>query len=322
MDARECVSGPRPTRHTGGMAQRGASSVRRRGARRVLAALALVLPLAACGRIGFDAVDAGAPDLVTADAQVPDGGPDAGHDAGSDAGADAGTYDPCTQLPALRTAPVLDGTLDPGVVLVPITPVGWTHPPMMAPAEIHARAGFGWRSDGLYVYIEVDDPDRHPAAMPLESWCGDGIEIYADDDGNYATASAYDDPGTIQLIAAAPSTAAGTSTFGQFYVFMGPTGTWPGARFVMVGRPGGYAIETYVRASELRRTSWALSSGRHVGLDLSINVSTPDGSTTTGASDCGMRLGQYFMHVVPASGGSCGQPYCDTRAFCRPVLLP
>jgi hypothetical protein len=87
----------------------------------------------------------------------------------------------------------------------------------------------------------------------------------------------------------------------------------------MVGRPGGYAFETLVQASELGRASWTLAAGQHVGLDLAVDVSTPDGSLGTSPNSCGSRTGQYFLRIDPTAA-SCVDPYCDSRAFCTPVL--
>ncbi len=302
--------------------------------------MALVLVVVGCGRIGFDPVDGAALDASVIDADLVDaaamdgGASDSGaSDAGaSDAGdLDAGTLDSgapdagpprplCDVLPALTVAPVLDGALDGALTLHPITPVGWTETRVGIPADIRARATIAWRTDGLYFYVEVDDVGLHPAIAPAATFCGDSVEIYVDDDGIATAPPAYDEPGTVQLLAASPSSETGTSTYGELYVDTMLGGPWRPDGFVAVGRPGGYALEAFVSAADLRLASWSLASGMRVGIDLSVGVSKPDGSTTGPTIDCGTRIGQFFLRMAEGPG-SCLEPYCNITAFCTPTLV-
>ena len=318
-------------------ATRAAWPTCRRGATlRGGAILTIALTLAGCGRIGFDpvdasagidawgtdagAVDAGAVDAGAVDAGAVDAGP---FDAGADGGApDAGPPTPlCDVLPPLTVAPVLDGALDGALELHPITPVGWTETREGIPADLRARAAIAWRADGLYFYVEIDDTGLYPAVAPDPTYCGDSLELYVDADGAAVAPPAYDVPGTIQLLVASPSTETGTSTYSERYVDRTVLGPWRADGFVVVGRPGGYALESFVTAADLGLASWSLTSGARVGVDLSVGVSSVDGRTTGPAVDCGTRIGQFFLRVAEGPG-ACLEPFCNVSAFCTPTLLP
>jgi hypothetical protein len=271
---------------------------------------AAVLALAGCGRIGFHAIDGASP----VDAPVAADSP-----ALADAPCAPPPTDPCVELAPLASAPSIDGVLEPCLAMRDVAPVGWTDVASI-PAGIAVRAAFAWRPDGLYAYVEVDDPSRYAPTPPDDAYCGDAIEIYVDADATYARESEYDDPGTVQLIVAAPAASEVSSTFGQRWVLRGATTVWPATRFAMVARPDGYALETLISASDIGIASWSLAPGARIGLDLALDVSTPDGSLVTDPIDCGTRLGQFFLRTVPRRGVDCGEPYCDTRAFCSPVL--
>ena len=276
--------------------------------RNVLAVALLASFAVGCGRLGFETTSDAAPSLDAGiDAPAP-------RDAGTDASCSP-AGDPCTELRMLATAPTIDGVLEPCLTTVPINPVGWTGS-IAFPANVHARGAYGWRPNGVYFYVEVDDPNLFPGVPPVATYCGDGVEIYVDDDGTFSTPGRYDVPGTIQLVAAAPTSTSGTSTYGQRFIEAMFTANW--SSFAMIGRPGGYALEALVQASDLGRASWTLTPGQHIGLDVGVNVSTADGSPGTGTSSCGRRIGQYFLRV--ARTGACVDPYCGTAAFCTPVL--
>src|SRR5689334_5762551 len=100
-----------------------------------LAAL-IGLALVACGRFSFTRLDAGS--QIDVDAGSIDAGHDAGRDAGTpDAGCPAVSSDPCVSIPALASAPVIDGVLEDCLGLRVITPAGWTD--ATSPNTITAR---------------------------------------------------------------------------------------------------------------------------------------------------------------------------------------
>jgi hypothetical protein len=279
---------------------------------------------AGCGRLGFaPAPDAAASDAGL-DAQLVDASADSG--ARADAGVDAPTDAACTPLvsscdriPMYPTAPVLDGLLDPCLDTFDVTPQGWTGAAPM-PA-VTARAALAWRPNAVYVYVEVHDPDLHPAAMSDPAGCGDAVELYVDADGTFTTPGAYDVPGTIALVMQAPSSPTGHATSGEWYQAGGASGHWSTAHAWMIGRDFGYSIDVLVEASDLMVSGWAPSAGGSFGIDIGVDVSTPDGSPTTRPGECGVRAGRFFLRVVPPAGGLCGNPSCDTRAFCTGTLL-
>ncbi len=277
-----------------------------------IAHVALVTTLLpACGRIGYDPLDQSGRDAGLA--------PDAG--ATPDAGA---APDYCAELPALAAVPVIDGQLDPGLVLRPLTPVAWTGAGVL-PAGQHAAYAAAWRPDGLYIYVEVVDPDRVPAAPGQFRWCGDGVELYVDADGSYASPPAYDDPGTRQLIVGAPADAI-TAVHGGEAWCPSCGDTVPrdrsGSAFISVPRADGYAFEAHVLATDLDQFLWTPGAGEALGIDLAVNVSAslPTGlPCISDGSSAGSRVGSYYLRV---SANAPVFPYDTVDAFCTPTLRP
>jgi Carbohydrate family 9 binding domain-like len=278
--------------------------------------IVLACLLGACGRLGFSELPI---DAATVAGQ--------GHDAGvplADAAAngckhsDVTNY--CTRLPELPDSPQIDGMLDCGPTLVELPVNGWTGASAL-PSDQRARYAVAWRPNGLYVYVEVDDPLRLPAGRGRDPWCGDGVEIYADADGIYASADlGYDDPGAIQLLASAPA-AQPSATRALDERYRAPNlmsaGSWNGMH-LMVARAAGFALEAFVTASDLDLGEWSLQVGTRIGFDLSINVST---DSTDNRNNCEQRLGQYFLHVVSdACSGEACLPYTNANAFCTTEL--
>jgi len=241
-----------------------------------------------------------------------------------DAGADCSPSAPrdyCLRLPALVEPPTLDGVLDCGPTLIALPANGWNSP-LALPSDNYARYAAAWRADGLYFYVEVDDTLRLPAlASDVDPWCGDGVELYVDADGTYVSAPDYDDPGAIQLLAAAPARDASTSiaVSARYHTrSQSRASDWSAKRHVMVTRAAGYALEAFVAAAELDLTTWSLQSGATVGLDIAINVSVTDETQSVG---CGYYLGQYYLRLSrsPCSSDNC-RPYSNAEAFCTAVL--
>ena len=65
-------------------------------------------------------------------------------------------------------------------------------------------------------------------------------------------------------------------------------------------------------AKDLGLARFTLAAGDSIGLDLSVNVSYPNASTS---GPSGHRLGEYFLQ------GGAASPENDVRAFCTPKLL-
>jgi hypothetical protein len=274
-----------------------------------------------------DAGDAG-PDADTdAGPDAGDAGPDAG-DAGPDAGGctPAAVTDYCAALPPLPAAPEIDGELDCGPPLRDLTPVAWTSTTNPLPAGVSARIAAAWRPDGIYFFVDVTDDTRLPPPTGTNVWCGDGIELYIDDNGTYGAAPMYDAPGTIQAIGTAPrDDTTAVTTGGERYrspnggLLVGP---WTSPRYGAFPRPGGYTFEAFIMADDLDLASWALSGGASVGLNVSINVSMsadppPPGEMPDG---CPLRLGQYFLQVAGPPCSTMCEPFINASAFCNPVL--
>jgi hypothetical protein len=231
------------------------------------------------------------------------------------------TRDYCTQLPALAQPPQLDGVLDCGLGLIDLPASGWNSSGSL-PSDNHARYAAAWRPDGLYFYVEVDDMLLLPAlASDVDPWCGDGVELYADADGTYVAAPDYDDPGAMQLLAAAPSRdpSASLAVDARYHTRSDlRAGDWAATRHVMMLRDSGYALEAFVTAADLELSSWSLVSGAKVGLDIAINVSVTNASQNAG---CGYFLGQYYLRLSssPCYSDGC-RPYSNAAAFCTALL--
>jgi hypothetical protein len=259
------------------------------------------------------AVDAApAPDApAAADAE-----PDAG---AADATPDGpGALEYCAALPVLASAPVIDGVLEPGLALRPIDPVRWTGPSPIPAGQV-ADMAVAWRSDSLYFFVRVTDSTRVPARPGDEPWCGDGVELYVDDNGTYAAAEIYDNPGTRQFVVAAPGDATNTVARGSFYV-MGPETVWSSSEFRAFPTPTGYVVEARITAADLGLSSWTLAADGVVGMDISINVSHDQAQ----GGRCMNRLGQYYLRIVtpPKYNDTLDEPFRNPEAFCRPRLRP
>lgn len=284
----------------------------------VAAALALV---PGCGRVGFA--------VLPLDGAVSDTGVDGGvvEDARMDApaGPDAGrcpgprAFPECERLRALPAAPVIDGIVECGLTLSPITPQGWTSTDAI-PSAHSAEQVIAWHPDGIYFFVHVVSPALRPPGASDPSYCGDGVEVYVDADGTLAAPPAYDSPGTRQFIIPAPE--GETSTRAVGYVLTTDERDWAAGRAIAVRTADGYVVEAFVRPDDLFLPSGTLSSGANVGIDISVNVA----ATVDAPGVCGRRLGQYFLHATnasePPAGGCDGLPFCDSSAFCLPQLSP
>lgn len=246
-------------------------------------------------------------------------------DATADAAVDAPTctvtasasIDYCATVPFLPQAPVIDGSLDCGLPLLDVTPIGWSGG--AAPPDATAQYAVAWRPDGLYFFVHVHDPSLVPADASELTWQGDAVEIYADSDGLYAAPPAYDNPGTRQFTVAAPPDAQSSVARAQIWYTGSVSGaSWTSTQFRSYGVADGYVVEAFVTGQDLGLSSLALVAGGQVGMDLSIDVSYPTDQGPD-AGGFGNRLGQYYLRVAaPDAGG--GIPPFDVRAFCVPTL--
>jgi hypothetical protein len=222
----------------------------------------------------------------------------------------------CDQVPALGAAPVIDGVLEPGLTLLRWLDDGASN----VPAGIVATVAVAYRPDGLYFFVNVEDPTRDPAPAADLAYCGDSVELFVDGDGTLQAPPAYDDPGTIQLIAAAPVDAVTPSHRGERFRYstslgMGvDKGAWAG-NFIVVPTARGYAVEALVVARDLDLATWALAPGGKIGWNLSLNIGGPEDA---GIDACTTRSQQ--IHLRQAASGACTAPYCNASSFCTPTL--
>jgi hypothetical protein len=250
-----------------------------------------------------------------------DGGKDSGSshpEAGEDAHIEAATSDAscstssitsyCSTIPPLPAAPVIDGVLDCGPPLLPMMPASWNGTGTL-PAGNSASIAVAYRSNGLYVFVQVVTPIAIPADSGKPPFDGAGAEIFLDSDGVFTGGTTYDNPGAMQFIAEAPGATSPTQ-IGDGYRNAVLQNSWT-SQYGTYKTPTGFVLEAFVVGSDLGLTSWTLASGGKIGFDISVDVSFTD---TTTMSTQGHRNGQYFLFV----GG--GQIYNDPQSMCVPQL--
>jgi hypothetical protein len=230
----------------------------------------------------------------------------------------------CATVPALGAAPVIDGTLEQGLTLQTMIPVGWQSSVMPLPPvpDVPINFAIAYRPDGLYIFVDVADPSRFPARMQDPAYCGDSIELYVDHDGVFGAAPQFDAVGALQFIARAPDTDTLTRVDGEYYMMTNLVGAWQ-TGYAVVPRAGGYVFEGFIDAGVMQLADWSLARGNRVGFDLGFNVSRTDGATVP-LSECpqNLRLGQFFLRIdetfAEQYGG--GAPFWVPTAFCSALI--
>ena len=224
----------------------------------------------------------------------------------------------CDEVFPLASTPVVDGVLEPNVALL-----RWldeTSPDV--PPGVRVDVALAYRPDGVYFYVDVEDPTRDPPPLDALDYCGDGVELYVDDDGAFQAPPAYDSPGTMQFIVAGPVDAATPAHRGQRFTFPNvpsgdsiDLGDWSSDDFIAVPTPRGYAVEAFVRASDLDVATWVLAPGGKIGWNMSFNLGGPQ---APGIDACTTRNQQFHLRL--AGSGACTPPYCNASALCTPTL--
>src|SRR5258706_7994374 len=188
----------------------------------------------------------------------------------------------CGQFIPLASAPVIDGVLEPS-----LTPLRWVDDSMPdVPAGIRATAAVAYRADGVYFYVDVEDPTHDQAPLTTFAYCGDGVELFLDNDGVIQAPPDYDNPGTIQLVVAGPVDAVTPSHRGQRFRHSADLGPWASKDFIAVPTSRGYAVEAFVVASDLDLVTWTLAPGGKIGWNMSLNIGGPE---VAGADACTTR---------------------------------
>lgn len=224
----------------------------------------------------------------------------------------------CDELVPLPSAPVIDGVLEPSLALLT-----WLEPSTsQLPAGMRVDVALAYRPDGVYFFLAVDDPTLNPPPLDALDYCGDGVELYVDDDGVIQAPPAYDTPGTMQFIVAGPADSVTPAHRGQRFLFPNTPsgdstdlGDWTSDRFVAVATARGYAVEAFVVASDLDLETWTLAPGGKIGWNLSFNIGGPQ---PPGIDACTTRNQQFHFRL--ANSGACTPPYCNASALCTPTL--
>ncbi|HET9932299.1 MAG TPA: hypothetical protein VFQ35_16460 [Polyangiaceae bacterium] len=223
----------------------------------------------------------------------------------------------CDRIPSLSTEPVVDGKLESGLSLYT-----WLDEASRdTRSGVSANVSLAYRPDGVYFFAAVVDPTRDPAPLDALPYCGDGVELYVDDDGSIRNPPGYDRPGTMQLIVAAPSGGVAAEHRGERFVNPGngdgiDLGAWSSSRFAAVPTADGYVVEAFVVATDLDLASWRLAPGAQIGWNLSLNIGGPE---PAGIDACTTRSQQ--IHFRLATSDACTAPFCNASAFCATALL-
>jgi hypothetical protein len=217
-------------------------------------------------------------------------------------------------LPALLRAPVIDGTLECGLVLSPMQPLGWKGP-SASPAK-RASYAAAWHRDGLYVFVEVHGEPTvpHPLGQPI--FCGDAVELYVDADAKSDDAGTYDATGTMQFVIAAPS--GGQPIDAWRFIQGNSQGAWIARALQVSAHPDGYSVEAFVTAADLGLWQW--TPDQQLGFSLAIDVTDPADAAVS-RSGCEAKSGQFFLRLGDPRGSCPGEPWCDAKAFCDAELL-
>jgi len=219
----------------------------------------------------------------------------------------------CAALPSLPQPPLIDGSLECGLTLSPIPPLGWTG----AGAEPDKSASYAaaWHRDGLYVYVEVHGGAirPHPPEQPI--FCGDAVELYVDSDAETDDAGMYDSSGTMQFVVAAPSATAPMDAFR--FIQGAPQGGWISQLLRVTPLADGYSVEALITGADLGLWEWHPNA--QLGFSIVIDVAGTDGPPSR--EGCTAQSGQFFLRLGEPHGSCPGQPWCDARAFCDAQLL-
>jgi hypothetical protein len=253
--------------------------------------------------------------LPSADAGVPPPSDAGSAGVGTDSGLRAATL-LCDQIPALSSDPALDGRLEPELSLY-----SWLDAnTAAAPAGVSALLSIAYRPDALYFFVAITDPTRDPAPADALDYCGDGVELFVDDDGVIQNPPGYDRPGTMQLVVAAPNDAVNAVRRGQRFINPGAgdaidRGDWTSTRYIAVPTATGYTVEALVVGDDLDLGSWTLARGSTIGWNLSLNIGGPQ---EPGIDACTTRNQQVHFRI--AASGRCTAPYCNASALCATAL--
>jgi hypothetical protein len=216
---------------------------------------------------------------------------------------------PCERLPRLKRAPDLDGELECGLSLLAL-------PAAAGAAERTVRYAAAYSDAGLYLFVRVQGATVTPHASDQPLFCGDAVELFVDADGALAPSGSYESSGTMQFVVAAPRLNAPGIEAAKFMQGK-PFGPWVSTALKVAAFADGYAVEALINAADLGLWSWQ-PAGK-LGFDLAV-----DFAAAGAAADplCSSARTQTFLRLAPEEPPCAGQPWCDTRAFCLPQLLP
>ncbi len=276
----------------------------------------VTLSLVACG--DDDGRPGTEPDGNVTDASGDGSVTDAGGDGGGDGGGcTVSSASSCESLPAITQMPTIDGNMDCGLTLVDVDPQGWMRDGEV-PGDISAQYALAWHPQGLYVFVRVEDPTQTPPPSNLPDWCGDAVEIFVDDDGEFSNSPVYDDPGTRQFVVSRPATADASSRRGSVFRDQIPQGSWTNGQFEAFPTSTGYDVEAFITADDLEMANWTLQAAEQLGFNLGVNFAF--GTQSGDACDDDL-LGQFYLRLGTETDGTCVQyPSCDVRSFCTPTL--
>jgi hypothetical protein len=255
----------------------------------------------------------------------PDTKPDVMPEVDAGCGAPTPTANPCTEIPhreALAVlgaaGQVLDGRADDfcdvpyvdfansmGVMQVP-NPI-----PMAVRTTMRIRTA--WSSFGLHIHLGVtDDKLQVVPNGDVNLWQGDSAEIYVA--GHDTLTGQFDnvskDVGAHQIIYAPP--VGGTPARAVFFYPGGPKGGPATDRWLVRTTGTGYEVEIRMPWTDLKSSAMSAPTvGKRIGLAYAFNQKQD-----------GEKAFAVYQTKTSTPFGSCGQPSCDDRFWCTPILNP
>jgi Carbohydrate family 9 binding domain-like len=227
------------------------------------------------------------------------------------------TTAPCDALPRLDFDPVIDGFRDDDCAAPLFASSDWVWIAGVDGKDTTTTARFAAARvpSGVWFFVEVNDEDVLPAANAAV-YEADAVEVYVDTDGEF-TNKHYDEPGTVQLVIAAPRTTdpSGSARVWR-YIEMEDQGPHLMSSAGAFTTGNGYVIEMIVRPGDVGMPTPTFSNDK-IGFNVAVDTCDADGL----AEPCTSRTGQLLFHCPTNGAGNCSaHPADQTGAFCTPSL--
>lgn len=231
--------------------------------------------------------------------------------------------DPCVEIPKFDGTQTVDGLGD-DFCGVPSAILDGTH--NQGFKDFHTRATevatfqVAWSSDGLHVFVDVQDKSVQTVQMAdstqalTKTYQGDSIELLFSS-SNAVTGLTGTDTNTLHVQIPASGAAVSVKTSNVSGASQGTSMALPAAQYAQKITPTGYAIEALLPWPGAKP-----NTGTTIRFDLTLN-----GADTNFSNVDDMRDGSLFYHLGTVANSTCQSndgtvPYCDDRTWCATPL--